>query len=94
MLFAPADRRRADEGTSMRPDERPPLQRALETAAGLKAGSWESVEALALLAIEAKGRPECASLLETARAASAGLKPGTWEAVLALACLARAERET
>jgi hypothetical protein len=75
------------------PDERPPLQRALDTAAGLKAGSWESVEALALLAIEAKGLPECASLHAAAHAAAAGLKPGTWESVRMLACLARADRE-
>jgi hypothetical protein len=74
-------------------DDRPPLQRGLDAAAGLKAGSWESVEALALLAIEAKGRPECASLLDTARAAAAGLRSGTWESVRALACLARADRE-
>ena len=41
-----------------RRDERPPVPRALEAATGLKPGSWESVEALALLAIEAGGRPE------------------------------------
>ena len=75
-------------------DERPPLQRALGAVAGLKAGSWEGVEALALLAIEAEGRPECASLRDAAHAAAAGLKPGTWESVRALACLARADRET
>jgi hypothetical protein len=32
------------------PDTRPPLQRALDTAAGLKAGTWESVRALGWLA--------------------------------------------
>jgi hypothetical protein len=74
-------------------DERPPLQRALDAVPGLKAGSWESVEALALLAVEAKGRAECASLRESAHAAAAGLKSGTWESVRALACLARADRE-
>jgi hypothetical protein len=74
-------------------DERPPLQRALGAVAGLKAGSWESVEALALLAIEAKGLPECTSLRDAAHAAAAGLKSGTWESVRALACLARADRE-
>ncbi len=60
-------------------DERPPLQRALGAVAGVKAGSWESVEALALLAIEAKGLPECTSLRDAAHAAAAGLKSGTWE---------------
>ncbi|GAA2477172.1 hypothetical protein [Terrabacter carboxydivorans] len=45
-------------------DGRPPLQRALDAAAGLRAGSWESVEALALLAIEAgaRGLSESAAL--------------------------------
>ena len=62
-------------------DERPPLQRALGAVAGLKAGSWESVEALALLAIEAKGLPECTSLRDAAHTAAAGLKSGTWESV-------------
>jgi hypothetical protein len=74
-------------------DERPPLQRALDAVAGLKVGSWESVEALALLAIEAKGHAECASLRDAAHTAAAGLKSGTWESVRALACLARADRE-
>lgn len=74
-------------------DDRPPLERGLDAASGLRAGSWESVEALALLAIEARGRPECASLRDAARAAAAGLKAGTWESVRALACLARADRE-
>ena len=49
-----------------RKDERPPLQRALEAAAGLKAGSWESVEALAMLAIEAKGQPEARKFYDSA----------------------------
>ena len=76
-----------------RKDERPPLERALEAAAGLKAGSWESVAALAMLSIEAQGRPEAATLYETARQASAGLASGSWESVHALAWLARAGRE-
>ena len=76
-----------------RRDERPPVPRALEAAAGLKPGSWESVEALALLAIEASGRPESASLLADAHTAAAGLRSGTWESVRALVCLARADRE-
>ena len=73
-------------------DERPPLQRALDAVAGLKAGSWESVEAL--LAVEAKGRPECTALRDAAHAAAAGLRSGTWQSVRALAGLARADRET
>ena len=74
-------------------DERPPLQRALDTVAGLKAGSWDSVEARAVLAVEAKHRAEGASLRDAAHAAAAGLRPGTWESVRALAWLARADRE-
>ncbi|HET7682426.1 MAG TPA: hypothetical protein VFK34_02010, partial [Marmoricola sp.] len=74
-------------------DDRPPLDRALEAVPGLRAGSWESVEALALLAIEARDRPESTSLRDAAHAAAAGLKAGTWESVRALACLARADRE-
>ena len=74
-------------------DDRPPLERALDTVAGLKVGSWESVEALAMLAIEAKSRAEGASLRHAAHSAAAGLKTGTWESVRALAWLARADRE-
>ena len=74
-------------------EERPPLQRALDAVGGLRAGSWGSVEALALLAIEAKGRAEGAALRDAAHGAAAALKSGTWESVRALACLARADRE-
>lgn len=74
-------------------DERPPLHRALAAAASLKAGSWESVEALALLAIEARDLPDGAAAHDAARAAAAGLRPGSWDSVRALACLARADRE-
>ncbi len=70
------------------------LRATLDTVAGLKVGSWESVEALALLAVEARGRAECASLRDAAHTAATGLKSGTWESVRALACLARADRET
>ena len=73
-------------------DERPPLQRALDAVAGLKVGSWESVEALALLAVEAKGRAECASLRDAAHTAAAGLKSGTWESVRAKLRPPRARR--
>ena len=78
---------------SKRMDDLPPLERALDAAMSLKPGSWESVEALALLAIEARQRPEFASLRQAAHTAAAGLKPGTWASVRALACLARADRE-
>lgn len=74
-------------------DERPPLQRALEAAASLKAGSWESVESLAVLVIECKGTPEAEQLYQTASRAAAQLKAGTYGAVRALAWLNRASRE-
>ena len=74
------------------PDARPALQRALDTAAGLKAGTWESVEALALLAIEAGERPEATALRDAAHRTAAALKSGSWESVRALAWLARADR--
>jgi hypothetical protein len=76
-----------------RDDERAPLERALEAAAGLKPGTWAAVEALAVLAIEARGRPEAKPLYESAVRASTSLRPGTWESVRALAWLARAGRE-
>jgi hypothetical protein len=76
-----------------RNDQRPPLERGLAAAAGLTAGTWASVEALSLLAIEAKGRPEATTLHQSALDAAAGLSDGTWDSVRALACLARAERE-
>lgn len=69
------------------------LDRALTVAGGLTAGSWESVETLALLAIEARNRPEAATLLEAATSAASRLKAGTWESTRALTWLARAERE-
>lgn len=72
-----------------RSDDRPALVRATETAHGLKAGTWESVEALSVLARLTRD----ASVLERARATAAGLKPGTWESVLALTRLAEAEQE-
>lgn len=74
-----------------RPDDRPPLDQA--AASGLKPGSWASVEALAMLAVEAKDRPEAAGLCASAQAAARGLSSGSWESVRALTWLARAERE-
>jgi hypothetical protein len=74
-------------------DERPPLRRALEAAAALKPGSWQSVESLAVLAIECKGMPEAEQLHQTASRAAAELKAGTYDAVRALAWLNRAGRE-
>lgn len=76
-----------------RTDERPPLEQALATASGLKPGSWASVEALAMLAVEAQGRPEAEGLCASARDAAHGLSAGSWESVRALTWLARAERE-
>ena len=72
----------------------PALERALGAVGALKAGSWESVETLALVAIAAHGRPEASSLLSAARQAAAGLKAGSWESARALAWLARAEQGT
>jgi hypothetical protein len=74
-------------------DARPALTRALEAADRLKPGTWESVEALAFLAVAAAGTPEAAHLLQQATTTAAGLKAGSWEGVRALAVLARAERE-
>ncbi len=65
------------------------VERAVRTADGLKAGTWESVEALALLAIESGSRPH----YDAACRAADALKAGNWESVRALALLARAERE-
>jgi hypothetical protein len=76
-----------------RRDERPPLEQALAAASGLKAGSWASVEALAMLAVEARGRPEADGLYRSATDAAAGLSSGSWESVRALTWLARAGRE-
>jgi hypothetical protein len=76
-----------------RKDERAALERALEAAAGLKVGTWSSVEAFAMLAIEAQGRPEAETLYERARSASTSLPAGSWESVRALTWLARARRE-
>lgn len=76
-----------------RQDGRSPLEKALDAASGLKAGSWASVEALSMLAIEAQGRPEAESLYASAVNASTGLKPGSWESVRALTWLARAGRD-
>lgn len=70
-----------------------PVEAALRTARTLKAGSWASVEALAMLAVELQPLPESRRLVSEARAAAQGLKPGTWESVRALAWLGRAERE-
>lgn len=70
-----------------------PLDRAIATAAGLKPGTWEAVETLAILAIAAAGRTEAGEHLQTAQRIAAKLKAGTWDAVRALAWLARAERE-
>jgi len=75
-----------------REEKLPPLERALEAAAGLKAGSWDSVEALSMLSIEAHGRAEARSLYDSAVDASRSLSHGSWESVRALTWLARAGR--
>ncbi|KRB38950.1 hypothetical protein [Microbacterium sp. Root180] len=74
-------------------DQRDPLERALEGAAGLKAGTWESVETLSMLAIEISDRPEARELVARARAAAESLKSGAWDGTRALVWLARAIRE-
>ena len=76
-----------------RKDERAALERALEAAAGVKVGAWSSVEAIAMLAIEAQGRPEAETLYEKARQASTSLAAGSWDSIRALTWLARARRE-
>ena len=69
------------------------LARSLETARGLKPGAWDAVEALSILAVEARGLPDGSQLLALAQATASRLKSGSWEAVRALAWLSRAERE-
>lgn len=69
------------------------LARALQTATGLKPGTWDAVEALSILAIEARGLPDASQLLAAAKTTASRLKSGSWEAVRALAWLSRAERE-
>jgi hypothetical protein len=76
-----------------RKDERLPLERALEAAAGLKAGTWQSVEALAMLAIEAKGQPVARTFYDSAAGAAMRLSAGSWEGVRALTWLAHARRD-
>lgn len=73
--------------------QQPALERALAAASGLKPGSWESVETLALLSLETAGTQQAVALLEAASRAASRLKSGTWESARALAWLARAERE-
>lgn len=74
-------------------DDRDPLDRALDAASGLRAGTWESVQALSMLAIEARGRPEAQAMYDQALDASRRLSSGSWESVQALAWLSRARRE-
>lgn len=68
------------------------LSRSLEAARGLKPGTWEAVEALAVLAVEAHAVADGSQFLAAAQATSARLKSGSWESVRALAWLSRAER--
>ncbi len=71
----------------------PTINSAFETAAKLKLGAWESVEAAAILVSTAPHHPESARLLAAAQATASQLKAGTWDSVRALAWLARAQRE-
>ena len=66
---------------------------AVKASENLKAGTWEAVESLAVLAIAAAGTPDAPVLLERAAEVADKLKPGTWESVSALAWLSRAQRE-
>ncbi len=84
---------REESAMGKQPDGRSPLTRAVDAVAGLKAGTWESVEALAMLAIEAKDLPEGARILAAAQQSAATLKTGSWDSVRALTWLARADRE-
>jgi hypothetical protein len=74
-------------------DERPPLQRALEAAAALKPGTWESVETLAQLAIACQGGPDALRVYRSASDTAAQLRAGTYESVRALTWLHRAAEE-
>lgn len=85
--------RNGDDMLGRRSDEGAPLARAVQAAAGLKAGTWESVEALAYLAVASKASPDGAAALRQATDTAAGLKAGTWESVRALAVLAWATDE-
>lgn len=76
-----------------RQDERDPLERALEAAAGFRVGTWESVECFSMLAIEARGRPEAVQLYDQALQASRKLSSGSWESIRALTWLVKARRE-
>ncbi len=76
-----------------RSDDRDPLVRALESAAGLKNGTWDSVQACAMLSIEASSPAEAQRLYDQALHTSQGLGSGTWSSVQALAWLTRAGRE-
>lgn len=77
---------RYDPGASVRAT-------AVSAAEQLKAGTWESVEALAVLALSAKDTPDAAALLARAASTAEGLRPGSWESVRALAWLSRAQTE-
>lgn len=65
------------------------LGRAIAGANALKAGTWDAVTALSLLAIETHDR----AFLTRAQDVAARLKgPMTWDGVSAMTVLARAER--
>ncbi len=66
---------------------------AVGAAEQLKAATWESGEALAVLALSARDTPDAAAVLARAAATADGLRPGTWESVRALAWLSHAQTE-
>ena len=77
----------------MAQDLRPAADRAFEAVGRLKLGTWEGVEAAAVLAWSCPSHPDSRQLLTRAATASTTLKAGTWESVRALAWLAKAQRE-
>ena len=84
----PLDRGCCHAGGMSTPEDT--VARAAAGARSLKPGSWESVEALALLASLTGDR----TFVAQAQQAAAGLKgAGTWQAVSSLTLLARDERE-
>ncbi len=79
---------------SSRNGEKSVLERAIGVVSRLKAGNWESVETMAVLAIASQDRPEAAALVDEAIRTASKLKDGSWESARALAWLARAQQET
>jgi hypothetical protein len=68
-------------------------ERAHETIAKLKLGTWESVESAAILVTASPEHPASRQLLAAAEGAAGRLKAGSWESVRALAWLAKARTQ-